>query len=251
MRPGDCFWQPFVVPHQPAGARDPGKTALCHPAPGQRHEPALGVGRLNDLQPDAVGRGPWGGLVPGLALVHKGDLHGLAGRLLHRGGQEGDRVPLSLVRRSDAQRQQRAEGVLRRVRLPALAVGCTVRPSRSIAEGASARPAAQHPSARKSCTVRSKPPAAIQRCVCWETAAHGGAVVGNRRHCTPVRTIPGSALTTSRRSWRDWGLQHLSTSETGRRPPTPHRSLRPGTACGHPSFPSHRPTKPITGSNPR
>lgn len=53
MQSGQGFWQAFVVAGQLAASRHPGEGSFGHPAPGQRHAAALGIGQLDDLQ-----RGP-------------------------------------------------------------------------------------------------------------------------------------------------------------------------------------------------
>ena len=69
MQPRHSLRQPLVVARQAAEARHPGEGALHHPAPGQEHEAALGLGQLDHLQPDAVLRRRRGRLLPGVALV--------------------------------------------------------------------------------------------------------------------------------------------------------------------------------------
>ena len=51
---GQGLGQPLVVADQPAEARRPGEAAFHDPAAGQQHEPPLGLGVLDHLQPDAV-----------------------------------------------------------------------------------------------------------------------------------------------------------------------------------------------------
>ncbi len=75
-----------------------------------------------------------------------------------------------------------------------------MRPSKTEAVGCSFLPFAGRIKARRSWTMSSKTPAAIQRCVCWSTADHGGKPLGIMRHCEPVRTIQRSPLNASRKS---------------------------------------------------
>ena len=44
LQAGKGFGHPFRVPDQAAKARDPGKAALNHPAPGQLDKAAFGLG---------------------------------------------------------------------------------------------------------------------------------------------------------------------------------------------------------------
>ena len=54
MESGEGLRQPLIVTCQAAEARHPSKGAFHHPAARQQHEAPLGVGQLDDLQPDAL-----------------------------------------------------------------------------------------------------------------------------------------------------------------------------------------------------
>ena len=79
--------QAFVVAGEAAEACHPGEAAFDDPASGQEDEAALGGGQLDDLEADAVLVSGYGGLFASVALVDKGDFDGIAGSLLHLGGQ--------------------------------------------------------------------------------------------------------------------------------------------------------------------
>ncbi len=65
VQPRHRLRQPLVVPRQPAEAPGPGEGALHHPAPGQQHEAALGVGQFDHIPPDPVVGSIGGGIRPG------------------------------------------------------------------------------------------------------------------------------------------------------------------------------------------
>jgi hypothetical protein len=56
LQAGKGFGQPFRVPDQAAKARDPGKAALNHPAPGHLDKAAFGLGQRDDFEADTVRR---------------------------------------------------------------------------------------------------------------------------------------------------------------------------------------------------
>ena len=82
VQAGEGLRPPLVVLRQPAAARRPGEGALGHPAPGQEHEAAPGLGVLDHLEAEAIRRGVGRGFVAGVALVDEGELDRRAGRPL-------------------------------------------------------------------------------------------------------------------------------------------------------------------------
>ncbi len=100
------FGQTLVVASKPAEARGPGEVALDDPATRQQHKAALGLGQLDDFEPDAMGGGICCGLLAGVALVHIGHLHVLASGLLHGSRQRGDLGTVLFVGRRDEEREQ-------------------------------------------------------------------------------------------------------------------------------------------------
>ena len=103
--------QPFVVPNQSPKARLPGERPLGDPAAGQEDEAMFGVGKLDHMQFDALGRGRFGGDLARVALVHVDQLDVVAGGLLDRVGQGLDLGSVLFVGRSNMQRQQLPQGV--------------------------------------------------------------------------------------------------------------------------------------------
>src|SRR4051794_20821160 len=69
----------LVVSDQTSEAGLPGEGALDDPSAREEDEAALGLGELDYIEPDAVGRRVrcWGGA--GVALVHEGDLDRVTG----------------------------------------------------------------------------------------------------------------------------------------------------------------------------
>jgi hypothetical protein len=94
---GRC--QPFIVAGKPAETGGPGEVTLHYPAAREEHEAALGLGQLDDRPVDPMRSGCCSRLLPGLALVHIGQLHVLTGDRLHRAGQFLDLRALLLVAR--------------------------------------------------------------------------------------------------------------------------------------------------------
>ncbi len=87
MQAGQDVRQTLIVTRQPPEAGGPGEPTLDHPPLGEQDEAAFGLGQLDDLQADAVGCSGVSRFRAGVALVDVGELDGLAGGLLHRGGQ--------------------------------------------------------------------------------------------------------------------------------------------------------------------
>jgi hypothetical protein len=69
MQPLERLAEAFIVARQPTESRHPAERTLHQPAPWQKHETALGLGQLHDLQVDPVTRGITLGVVAGIALV--------------------------------------------------------------------------------------------------------------------------------------------------------------------------------------
>src|SRR6266567_8008885 len=91
------------------------------PAAGQQHKAAFGLGRLDDLQTNAVSFGSLCSVFPGVALIDPSQFHMLAGDLLHRLGQHANLGTILLVGRSHMQRQQVAQRIDSRMHLGSLA----------------------------------------------------------------------------------------------------------------------------------
>lgn len=106
MKAGEGPRQPLVVLRELPEAAHPAKAAFNPPASGQENDALLRLGVLDHLELDAVlGRRSLGQLAR-VALIHVGQLHGLAGRLLHRGRELLDLRPVLFVGRRDVERQQ-------------------------------------------------------------------------------------------------------------------------------------------------
>ena len=106
----------------------------------QQDEALLGPGVPDHLQTDAASLRRLGSLFAGVAPVHVGQLHRLARGLLHRARQLLYLRAVLLVGRTEAQRQQVAQGVHRRVDLGALlAFGPVVAPARTALGGGAQR----------------------------------------------------------------------------------------------------------------
>ena len=126
-------WQALIIASEAAKARGPGEVALDDPATRQQDEAVLGLGQLDDLELDAVGRGVRRRLVARVPLVDVGQLHVLAGGLLHRRRQGGDLGAILRVGRGDDQGQQVPErvnsGMHRRALAPRVPVVTGPRPA--------------------------------------------------------------------------------------------------------------------------
>ncbi len=145
------------------------------------HQPLLGLRQLDHLQPNAARGGVRFVLLPGVALIDEAHLHGLSGDLLDIRRRRLDLGAVASIGRGHVQHQQLPQRIDGGVNLGALlllvpvvaravplsGVLCRVALSIMTAVGWAARPTLQRRSARRSCTIASKQPAAIQRCVCW------------------------------------------------------------------------------------
>src|SRR5919205_923509 len=204
MQRRDGLRQALVVTSQAPEAGGPGERALHNPAARQEDEAPLGLGVLDHLQADAVLGRRLGRLVPGVALVHKRQLDVLAGHGLDGVRQVADLRSFLLAGGGHQHRQQITVRVHRRVQL-----------SRIAALGCGGRPWTNRTNTRRSCTIASKQPAAIQRWVCWYTTGQGGSSCGSNRQGAPARTIQRRALKTSRSSYRRWPASSGSSARYG------------------------------------
>jgi hypothetical protein len=203
MQAGDGLGQAFVITGQAPKATGPGKGAFDYPAARQHDEAVLGVRQLGDLELDAVRFRCGRRSLARVALIDKGEFDAVAGRRLDGGCQRGDLIPFIGISRSHVQRQQGAERIDRKVNLGTLAPFVAVIPGamptfrralyRAAVQnhgGRIVRPSFTPPQDRPQIVHHClQQPAAIQRCVCWQTASHGGKLVGNKRHRAPARTI--------------------------------------------------------------
>ncbi len=115
------FRQAFIVPHQAAKTRRPAKRAFNHPTTRQEHETFLGVGQLDNFQANALFGSRLSRVVTGIALVHKGDFDGLAGRLLNFLRQLRDLCAVLFIGGGHVQRQHMTQGIDRHVGLTTFA----------------------------------------------------------------------------------------------------------------------------------
>ena len=99
-------WQSLVVARKPTEASQPSKAALDHPAPGQQHAAALGLGEFDDQQFDGVLGCRLGGLLARVALIDIGQIDAALGGFLHLPGQFADLCSLLFVGGCDQQRQK-------------------------------------------------------------------------------------------------------------------------------------------------
>jgi hypothetical protein len=111
-------WESFVVSCEPSESRRPCEATFDDPSAWQEHEAALGHGVFDDLQPDAVLCGGFSGVGSGVALVHEGQLDGVAGHLLDLGSERGHLFAVPVIGRCNGQRQQVAKCIDRDVDLP-------------------------------------------------------------------------------------------------------------------------------------
>ena len=125
------------------------------------------------------GGGPGG--FAGISLVNISKLHPIAGYLLHLFGELVHLSAILLIGGCDMQGKQIAQGVHRGMYFRSFApfgsvvssprpdsgVDWSVRLSTTMAVGNGLRPENSRKSMRKSSTITSKQPAAIQRRVCW------------------------------------------------------------------------------------
>ena len=66
--------QALVIARKPPKTRQPSEGTLHHPAPGQHHEAALGLGEFDDLQLNAVPGGSLGGFLARVTLIDIGQI---------------------------------------------------------------------------------------------------------------------------------------------------------------------------------
>lgn len=92
----ECDVESFVVAGNAAEASGPGEAAFDDPTARQENEAAFGHEVLDNLQPDAVLPGGLGRGLAGVALIDIGQIHRVAGHLLHLFGQRGYQRQLDL-----------------------------------------------------------------------------------------------------------------------------------------------------------
>jgi hypothetical protein len=161
MQAGNDGGHTFVVVAQAADAARPREGARDDPAPGQQHEPLLGLRQRVDVQLDAARRRVLLDWLPRVALIDEAHRHGVPGRFLHRLDQHRHLRPILLIGRRHHQGQQVAQRIDRHVDLRSLLAlgaivaivpsalpalrgrlpGRTVEPDRARLEGAARRPA--------------------------------------------------------------------------------------------------------------
>ena len=111
MKAGEGGSQTLIVAGETPEACGPAKGAFDHPSPWEKNQAALGLGKLDDFETDAMSRRVLSGGLTGIALIHKGHLDGLASGLLHRLAQGGDLDTVLFVGGSDFARQKMAQRV--------------------------------------------------------------------------------------------------------------------------------------------
>ena len=129
MQSGHRLLQPLVILGQPPKPGQPGERALDHPAPRQQHEPALGLGVLDDHQPNAPTVGLACGIIPSVALINVRHLHRIAGRVLDGFGQRFDLFPVTRIRWRHHERQVLTQRIHRQMQLRALRPLVTIVPA--------------------------------------------------------------------------------------------------------------------------
>ena len=168
--------QRFIIPCQATKACRPRIAALHHPALRQQHKAFLASDSLTTSRDLMMGHCRLGRLVPGVALVDRGECDRGAGDLLHLGGQRPDLAPVLLMGGGDMQRQQMAQHIHRQMHLRApTAFGAII-----------ARSCASRSTSRRLCTTASNTPALSQRWLCWYTVCQGaghGAASAMPRPC--------------------------------------------------------------------
>ena len=119
MQANDRLSEAFVVANEPPEARLPGERSLGDPTTGQEDEAVFGVGKLDHMEFNALGRRLGGALV-GVALVDVDQLDMFAGGVQDGLGEGLDLSPILLVGWGDNQRQELAQGVDGQMELAAL-----------------------------------------------------------------------------------------------------------------------------------
>lgn len=102
---------PFVIARQPAKPRRPAEMAFHHPASGQQHDAALGLGQIDDHQLDAVRTGGRRRLRPGGAVIDEGHLDRVARFGPNRRRQVGDHRAIVGLDGRDQQGQHMAQRI--------------------------------------------------------------------------------------------------------------------------------------------
>lgn len=180
MKTSQGFRQTFIVPREASKAAEPTKTALDDPSAREQDETALGVRQLDDFELNAKLSRVLQGLLTGVSLVDKSNLHCLARGFLDLARELLNLLAVLFVGGRDTQSQQMAQGVDRHVNLAAfLALGPIIpgpratfgaglqRPAVEIAaEGRAFLPSASLNISLKSCTIASNTPALSQRWPC-------------------------------------------------------------------------------------
>src|SRR5437660_10391414 len=116
----------FIVSGQTAEARRPSKGALDHPASGQEDKAALGFFEFYHFQAHPMFGGLSRGLLPGVALIDKGQFDLVSSDLLNLPRKLADLGALLLIGRSNLQGQQMPQSIHRHVDFGSLAPLVTI-----------------------------------------------------------------------------------------------------------------------------